>query len=173
MAPKKSAPAHLTITGKVKGPPKISKDGTAVIVKKTLDEGATLTEKFPKRRATGKQKVLAQAIPAEDVLRTIEEATQSVAKAVAGAEQNKAKKQIDGIQALANQMMDGQAQELKKQKKKTQRAAQQAAAVRSQLKKKRPTFAAHIVEHMNSAPEEARAPPGARGFEAIDTDSDV
>ena len=70
-------------------------------------------------------------------------------------------------------MMDDQAAQLQNQKKKTKRAAQQAAAVRSQLKKKRPTFAAHIVEHMNSAPEESRAPPGARGFETIDTDSDV
>ena len=49
MAPKAkaSAPAHLVITGKVKGPPKISQDGSAVVVKKTLDDGATVQETFP------------------------------------------------------------------------------------------------------------------------------
>jgi hypothetical protein len=77
MAPKAkaSAPAHLVITGKVKGPPKISQDGSAVVVKKTLSDGATVEEKFPKRRVRGKQKQLKQLIPAEDVMRSIEEAT--------------------------------------------------------------------------------------------------
>ena len=81
MAPKakKSAPAHLVITGKVKGPPKISQDGSAVVVKKTLDDGATVQETFPKRRVKGKQKQLQQLIPAEDVLRTIEEAATKLA----------------------------------------------------------------------------------------------
>jgi hypothetical protein len=76
MAPKAkpSAPAHLVITGKVKGPPKISQDGRTVVVRKTLDDGATVEENFPKHRVRGKQKQLQQLIPAEDVLRTIEEA---------------------------------------------------------------------------------------------------
>ena len=81
MAPKAkaSAPANLVITWKVKGPPKISQDGSAVVVKKTLDEGATVQESFPKRRMRGKQKQLKQMIPAEDVIRTIEEASAVVA----------------------------------------------------------------------------------------------
>ena len=81
MAPKAkaSAPAHLVITGKVKGPPKISQDGSAVVVKKTLDDGATVQETFPKRRVRGKQKQLKQLIPAEGVIRTIEEASAVVA----------------------------------------------------------------------------------------------
>jgi hypothetical protein len=51
------------------------------VVKKTLDDGTTVEEKFRKRRVKGKQKQLQQFIPAEDVLRTIEEAAVAVAEA--------------------------------------------------------------------------------------------
>jgi hypothetical protein len=104
MAPraKASAPVHLVITGKVKGPPKISQDGSAVVVKKTLDDGATIEEKFPKRRVWGKQKQLKQFIPAEEVLRTIVEATEAVASAMRADGERKLK----GLQEFANQVVD-------------------------------------------------------------------
>jgi hypothetical protein len=49
-----SASARIVLTGKVKGT-KISRDGTAVVVKKTLDS-AQVEERFPKRRMSGKRK---------------------------------------------------------------------------------------------------------------------
>jgi hypothetical protein len=106
MAPKAkaSAPAHLVITGKVKGPPKISQDGSAIVVKKTLDDGATVEEKFPKRRVKGKQKQLQQLIPAEDVLRTIEEATDLVAEAVRA----DGERRVQAISSMANRLSDEQ-----------------------------------------------------------------
>jgi hypothetical protein len=70
------------ITGKVKGPPKSTQDGSALVVRTTLSDGATVEEKFPKRRMRGKQKQRKQLVPAEDVLRTIEEATELVADIV-------------------------------------------------------------------------------------------
>jgi hypothetical protein len=103
MAPKAkaSAPAHLVITGKVKGPPKISQDGSALVVKKTLDDGATVQETFPKRRVRGKQKQLKQLIPAEDVIRTIEDATALVANTVRA----EGEQRVDAISSYANRML--------------------------------------------------------------------
>jgi hypothetical protein len=100
MAPKAkaSAPAHLVITGKVR----ISQDGSAIVVKKTLGDGATVEEKFPKRRVKGKQRQLQQLIPAEDVLRTIEEATDIVAEAVRG----DGEKRVQAISSVANKLSD-------------------------------------------------------------------
>jgi hypothetical protein len=104
MAPKSkaSAPAHLVITGKVKGPPKISQDGSAVVVKKTLDDGATVQETFPKRRVRGKQKQLKQLIPAEDVIRTIEEASAVVADTLRAEGDRK----VDAISSYASKQID-------------------------------------------------------------------
>jgi hypothetical protein len=104
MAPKAkaSAPAHLVITGKVKGPPKISQDGSAVVVKKTLDDGATVQETFPKRRVRGKQKQLKQLIPAEDVIRTIEEASAVVADTLRAEGDRK----VDAISSYASKQID-------------------------------------------------------------------
>ena len=103
MAPKSkaSAPARLVITGRVKGAPNISQHGGAVVVKKTLDD-ATVEEKFPKRRVRGKQKQLKQLIPAEDVLRTVEELTQ----AAAGAARAEGERKLAGLQELANRVVD-------------------------------------------------------------------
>jgi hypothetical protein len=104
MAPKAkaSAPAHLVITGKVKGPPKISQDGSAVVVKKTLDDGATVQETFPKRRVRGKQKQLKQLIPAEDVIRTIEEASAVVADTV----RTEGERKAEAISSFASKQID-------------------------------------------------------------------
>jgi hypothetical protein len=104
MAPKAkaSAPAHLVITGKLKGPPKISQDGSAVVVKKTLDDGATVQETFPKRRVCGKQKQLRQLIPAEDVIRTIEEASAAVADSLRAEGDRK----VDAISSYASKQID-------------------------------------------------------------------
>jgi hypothetical protein len=111
MAPKAkaSAPAHLVITGRVKGAPKISQDGSAVVVKKTLHDGATVEEKFPKHRVRGKQRQLKQLIPAEEVLRTIEEATEAVASAARAEGERK----LSGLQDLANRVVDQKVSEEK------------------------------------------------------------
>ena len=105
MAPK--APSHLAITAKVKGPPTISKDGSAVVVKKTLGEGATLVETFPKHRVRGKQKQFKQLIPVEDVVQAIQVA----------AEHTKRKERAEGdrkvalVQDLANRFVDEKLEE--------------------------------------------------------------
>ena len=124
MAPKAkaSAPAHLVITGKVKGPPKISQDGSAVVVKKTLDEGATVQESFPKRRVRGKQKQLKQLIPAEDVIRTIEEASAVVADAA----------RAEGAEAISSVANDLLGREMEKANK---RIARERARARFQAGK--------------------------------------
>jgi hypothetical protein len=133
MAPKAkaSAPAHLVITGKVKGPPKISQDGTAVVVKKTLSDGATVEEKFPKRRVRGKQKQLKQLIPAEDVLRTIEEASAVVADTVRAEGDRK----VDAINSFANKLLGEELEKANKQiDKERARARFQAGRVVAQKK---------------------------------------
>ena len=90
------------ITGKVKGPPRISKDGSAVVVKKTLGEGATLVETFPKHRVRGKTKQFKQLIPVEDVVQAIQVA----------AEHTKRKERAEGdrkvalVQDLANRFVE-------------------------------------------------------------------
>jgi hypothetical protein len=199
MAPKAkaSAPAHLVITGKLKGPPKIFRDGSAVIVKKTLGDGATVEGKIPKRRVRGKQKQLQQVTPAEDVLRTIEEATATVA-AAAHAE---VKRKLKGLHDLANQVTDQKQREIdvlqhnyrmtvqtggrlineiqRKADKQTRRAAKAVVAARAQLKKatereRQPEFfASTITRHMNSggAPRRTtcRVPGGAQ---IVDASSD-
>ena len=164
MAPKakKSAPAHLVITGKVKGPPKISQDGSAVVVKKTLDDGATVEEKFPKRRVKGKQKQLQQLIPAEDVLRTIEEAAGTIADAARAEGERKYR----GLHDLANQIVDQKTGEEKArtrfQKGKTAAARKAAVGFKRQAKKAQDearqamSFAESIARHFN---EEAPPPP--------------
>ena len=126
MAPKAkaSAPAHLVITGKVKGAPKISQDGSALVVRKTLDDGATVEEKFPKRRVKGKQRQLQQLIPAEDVLRTIEEAADTVAEAARAEGERK----FQGLHDLANQIVD---QRVGEEKARTRFQKGKAAAART------------------------------------------
>jgi hypothetical protein len=140
------------ITGRVKGPPKISKDGSAVVVKKVLDDGATVQETFPKHRVRGKQKQLKQLIPAEEVLRTIEEATATVASAV----RTDGERKLKGLQDLANKVMD---EEIAKVKRKaggqTKRAVKAAVAARAQTSKARErarqamSFAETVARHVN------------------------
>jgi ribosomal protein L14E/L6E/L27E len=129
MAPKSkaSAPAHLVITGRVKGPPKISQEGSAVVVKKTLDDGATVQETFPRRRVRGKQVNLQQLIPAEEVLRTIEEATEAVASTARAEGERK----LSGLQALANRVVD---QKVGEEKARTRFQRGKAAAAKSATK---------------------------------------
>jgi hypothetical protein len=99
------------ITGKLKGPPKISQDGSAVTVKKTLDDGATVQETFPKRRVRGKQPQLKQVIPAEDVIRTIEEATASVA----GALRAEGDRKVGIVSDYANELLGREMEKASKQ----------------------------------------------------------
>jgi hypothetical protein len=176
MAPeaKASAPAHFVITGRVKGAPKISQDGSAVVVKNKLDDGATVQENFPKRRAKGKQTPVKQFIPAEEVLRTIEEATATVAEAVRAEGERKLK----GQNAFANQMTDEQQRKLdilehnyrqtirtggallnkvqREADKQTKRAVKVAVAARAQTSKAKEqarqalSFAESIAQHVNA-----------------------
>jgi hypothetical protein len=158
MAPKAkaSAPAHLVITGKVKGPPKISQDGSAVVVRKTLDDGATIEEKFPKHRVRSKHKQLQQLIPAEEVLRTIEEATE------AGAPRAPRERRYQGLHDLANQIVD---QKVSDEKVRTRFQKGRAAAARTatgnyrrQANRARAqarqamSFAETIAQHVNDEP---------------------
>jgi hypothetical protein len=171
MAPKAkaSAPAHLVISGKVKGAPKISQDGSAVVVKKTLDDGATVEEKFPKRRVKGKQKQLQQLIPAEDVLRTIEEAAGTIADAARA----EGERRYEGLHDLANEVMDQKVGEEKArtrfQKGKAAAAREAAASYKRQAKKAKDvarqamSFAETIAQHFN---DEAPAPPQ-RGWRGL------
>ena len=170
MAPKAkaSAPAHLVITGKVKGPPKISQDGSAVVVKKTLDDGATVEEKFPKRRVKGKQTQVQQLIPAEDVLRTIEDA----ANIIADAARAEGERKFQGLHDLANQIVDQKVGEEKARTRlqKGKAAAARTASVNYQRQAKRAreqarqalSFAESIAQHVN---DEAPAPQ--RGFRGL------
>jgi hypothetical protein len=129
MAPKASAPAHLVITGKLKGVPKISQDGSAVVVKKTLEAGATVQESFPKRRVRGKQKQLKQLIPAEDVLRTVEELTQ----AAAGAARAEGDRRVEMVSTYANELLGRELEKASKQiGKERARARFQAGKVAAQ-----------------------------------------
>jgi hypothetical protein len=133
MAPKAkaSAPAHLVITGKLKGPPKISQDGSAIVVKKTLSDGATVQETFPKRRVRGKQQQLKQLIPAEDVIRTIEEATSTVASALRAEGDRK----VGVVSSYANELLGREMEKASKQiGKERARARFQAGKVVAQKK---------------------------------------
>jgi hypothetical protein len=159
MAPKASAPAHLVIT-RVKGPPKISQDGSAVVVKKTLSDGATVEEKFPKRRARGKQKQPKQLIPTEDVLRAIEEA----AHIAAGAARGEGEAKVQAVSAMANQVLDEQKRKYDtleqnasaRADRQIKKAVKVAAAARAQTSKAKErarqamSFAEAIAQHMNA-----------------------
>jgi hypothetical protein len=158
MAPKAkaSAPAHLVITGKIKGAPKISQDGSAVVVEKTLDDGATLQETFPKRRVRGKQKQLQQLIPAEDVLRTIEEA----AEAVASTARAEGERKYQSLHDLANQIVDQRVGE-EKARTRFQRGRAVAARMASgnyrrkanraqEQARQAMSFAETVAQHMNA-----------------------
>jgi hypothetical protein len=106
MAPK-AAPAHLVITGRVKGPPTISKDGSAVVVKKTLDDGATVQETFPKHRVRGKQKQFKQLIPVEDVVKAIQVAAEQTKRT----ERAEGDRKVALVQDLANRFVDEKLEE--------------------------------------------------------------
>ena len=124
----KSTPAHIVITGRVKGAPKIKQDGSAVLVVKTLDE-ATVEEKFPKRRVRGKQKQIKQLIPAEDALRMAEDA----AHCAAAAERTAGDRRVQGLHELANQAMDQQAAKLSKEQARTRHQKGKTAAAKQAL----------------------------------------
>jgi hypothetical protein len=150
MAPKKSAPAHLVITGKVIGPPKLRRDGSVLVVKKTLDKGAT--------RVQGKQQQQQlQLIPAEDVLRTIEDAVLAVARAARG----EGARKVKAIQELAIKFGDEQERKVKKeqartryQKGKTAAAKTAAGALRRQAKEARADACGDVLRGIHRTPRE-------------------
>jgi hypothetical protein len=125
MAPKASAPAHLVITGKLKGPLKISRDGTAVVVKKTLSDGTQVEERFPKRRMRGKRKANEQLIPVEDVARGMEGYAQTIEPEV--------QRRIDGMNRLANELLD---REIAKERQKSKAMLNLANRMLSEEKKR-------------------------------------
>ena len=92
-----SASSSVVLTGKVKKT-KIARDGTAVVVKKTLGDGTTLSERFPKRRMKGKRKDTAQMIPVEDVIRGMEAYAETIEPEV--------QRRVEGVNRLANELLD-------------------------------------------------------------------
>jgi len=129
MAPKttKSSPVHVTLAGRVKAPPRITREGSAIVVTKRLAEGAQLEERFPKRRAVGKQTAGTQMIPAHTVLATIGQATAAAAEA----ERARAQAQIDAISATANRVIDEGRRDLEAAQANTRRAKEKLAAART------------------------------------------
>jgi hypothetical protein len=110
--------ASVTLTGKVRKT-KIARDGTAVVVKKTLGDGTTLEERFPKRRMRGKRKDTAQMIPVEDVIRGMEAYAETIEPEV--------QRRVEGVNQYANQLLD---KEIAKQKRRTRRQADRTVAAR-------------------------------------------
>jgi hypothetical protein len=106
------------LTGKVRKT-KIARDGTAVVVKKTLGDGTTLEERFPKRRMRGKRKDTAQMIPVEDVIRGMEAYAETIEPEV--------QRRVEGVNQYANQLLD---KEIAKQRKRTRRQADRTVAAR-------------------------------------------
>jgi len=106
-----SASANVTLTGKVRKT-KIARDGTAVVVKKTLGDGTTLEERFPKRRARGKRKDTAQMIPVEDVIRSMEAYAETIEPEV--------QRRVEGVNRMANELLDA---EISKERKKSEARA--------------------------------------------------
>ena len=92
-----SASASVVLTGKVRKT-KIARDGTAVVVKKTLGDGTTLEERFPKRCVKGKRKDTAQMIPVEDVIRGMEAYAETIEPEV--------QRRVEGVNRLANELLD-------------------------------------------------------------------
>ena len=145
----KSTSAHIVITGRVKGAPKIKQDGSAVLVVKTLDEGAKVEEKFPKRRVRGKQPRLKQLIPAEDALRMVEDA----AHGAADAERTSGDRRVNALHELTNRAMDQQKREMEQVKRKADAKVRRAAkaVVAARAPRERPeSFASAITRHVNS-----------------------
>jgi hypothetical protein len=106
-----SASASVTLTGKVRKT-KIARDGTAVVVKKTLGDGTTLEERFPQRRMRGKRKANDQLIPVEDVIRGMEAYAETIEPEV--------QRRVEGVNQYANQLLDT---EIAKERKKSDNRA--------------------------------------------------
>jgi hypothetical protein len=113
-----SASASIVLSGKVKKT-KIARDGTAVVVKKSLGDGATIEDRFPKRRMKGKRKANDQMIPVEDVVRGMEEYAQSIKPEV--------QRRIQGVHQLANELLD---QEIAKERRRTRHQAGKTVAAK-------------------------------------------
>jgi hypothetical protein len=110
--------ASVVLTGKVRKT-KIARDGTAVVVKKTLGDGTTLEERFPKRRMRGKRKDTAQMIPVEDVIRGMEAYAETIEPEV--------QRRVEGVNQFANQLLD---KEIAKQRRRTRRQADKTVVAR-------------------------------------------
>lgn len=121
-----SASANVTLTGKVRKT-KIARDGTAVVVKKTLGDGTTLEERFPKRRARGKRKDTAQMIPVEDVIRSMEAYAETIEPEV--------QRRVEDVNQYANALLDSEI--AKERKKSDNRARYLTGKVAAQKKQTR------------------------------------
>ena len=117
MAPrtKSSTSAQVTLAGRVKGPPRITREGSAIVVTKRLAEGAQLEERFPSRRAVGKQPASTQMIPAHTALEALK------------AEQAK----VDAVSAMATRFIDEGRRDLQAAQANTRRAKEKLAAART------------------------------------------
>jgi hypothetical protein len=130
MAPKtakSSAPTRFALAGRVKEPPRITQEGSAIVVTKRLAEGAQLEERYPRRRAVGKQAAGTQLILAHTVLATIGQAT---AAAVETKRAN-VQAQVDAISVMANRFLDQGRRDLEAAQANTRRAKEKLAAART------------------------------------------
>jgi hypothetical protein len=147
-------------------------------VKKVLDDGATVEDKFPKHRIRGKQKQIKQLIPAEDALRMME----GVAQGAADNERAAGDRRLRGLHDLANQAMDQKQREIDKVQRKADRQVRRAAkavvAARAKRKMRPESFASAITRHVNSGgrPPRRRGSRGihlnSKGQQILDTSSD-
>jgi hypothetical protein len=91
-----------------------------------------MEEKFPKRRVRGKQKQLKQVIPAEDVLRTMEEA----ANIVADAAQGEGEKRVQAVSAMANQITGEQQRKIDTLEHNTRATVQAGGSLINKIQRK-------------------------------------
>jgi hypothetical protein len=148
-----SASAHIVLTGKVKKT-KIARDGTAVVVKKSVDN-AQVEERFPKRRMRGKRKANDQMIPVEDVIRGMKDYAQTIEPEV--------QRRVDGVNRKYDALLDEQKRKYDtlhnanaRADRQIRKAVKVATAARAQTSKAKErtrqalSFAEAIAQHMNA-----------------------
>ena len=123
---------RIAIKGVVAGAPDISKMGSAVRVTKTLKEGAEIEEIFPKRRLRGKQMNYTHSIPAEEVVRLVDEAMLASARATRQQAKADSDKQAQMVNDLANKFVAAEQDKTAKEKQRTKFAKEKLAAARKQ-----------------------------------------
>ena len=133
---KPSTPARIVLKGRVKGPPEVTqKSGTTVITKEVED--AEIEETFPRRRKTGKQKPVKQLVPAEDVMRIVEEERRALASGSAKHHEAALNRKVGLLSDMASKEIDKARTQAKKEKKRADFTKQRLAATRKYVERER------------------------------------